>query len=402
MARALRRRAVRLGRKSVSDGTGTRAPGAELPSRRQAFGRVVSAGVGALAVLKGGFHPAAAAEAQSGGVEPIPPEPDPQHSLPPTWEGELREVAPNVYAYIQAGGPGRDNTAVANAGVIVGDEDVMVIDTLTAPMHAHAFIDAIRAVTDKPFRHVINTHHHGDHINGNQYFDGAEIISHPYCRDEVVKVANAGGPALWPRRDGWADGTKPRRIVPPRTTFDGQMTYHYGLTVVELLPMVPAHTYGDIVVYLPQHQILFVGDIGFFYVVPWCQNAHPSNWINVCNEIEAMDVRVVVPGHGPLGGKAELADMRDYLVRLRDETRRRYDAGMTPGAAAADIRMGKYDNWIGPQRIVMDVQRLYEEFAGTLRPDVNVAGIREATEAYNAIRESARYPRSQDQRTAID
>ena len=366
----------------------TRPPVEQLLSRRQAFGRVASAGLGAFAVLHG-LHPTVGALGQFGGVEAIPPAPDPQHSLPPTWEGELREMAPGVCAYIQAGGPGRDNTAVANAGVIVGDEDVMVIDTLMAPMHANSFIEAIRTVTDKPFRHVINTHHHGDHINGNQYFDGTEIISHPYCRDEVVKVANAGGPAFWPRRDGWADGTEPRRIVPPRTTFDRRMTYHYGHTVVELLPMVPAHTYGDIVVYLPQHQILFVGDIGFFYVVPWCQNAHPSNWINICNQIEAMDVQIVVPGHGPVGGKAELADMRDYLVRLREEARQRYDEGMTPGVAAADIRMGKYDNWIGPQRIVMDVQRLYEEFAGTLRPDVNVAGIREATEAYNAIRQSA-------------
>ena len=265
----------------------------------------------------------------------------------------------------------------------------MVIDTLTAPMHAHAFSEAIHAVTDRPFRHVVNTHHHGDHINGNQYFDGAEIVGHPYCRDEVVKVATADGPAFWPRREGWADGTEPRRIVPPRTTLDGKMTYHYVQTVVELFPMVPAHTYGDIVVYLPQHQILFVGDIGFFYVVPWCQNVHPSNWINVCNEIDAMDVQIVVPGHGPLGGKAELADMRDYLVRLREETRPRYDAGTTAGVAAAEIRLGQYDNWIGPERIVMDVQRFYDEFAGTLRPDVNRAGIREATEAYNAAKEAA-------------
>jgi hypothetical protein len=61
---------------------------------------------------------------------------------------------------------------------------------------------------------------------------------------------------------------------------------------------------------------------------------------------------------------------------------------MTAGAAAADIRMGKYDNWIGPERIVLDVQRLYEEFAGTLMPDVNTAGIRRATEEYNVARKA--------------
>lgn len=165
-------------------------------------------------------------------------------------------------------------------------------------------------------------------------------------------------------------------------------TYYCGRTVVELVPMVPAHTYGDIVVRVPQHRILFTGDIAFFYVAPWCQNAHPSKWIDACNAIERMDVQVVVAGHGPLGGKSELADMRGYLSLLKSETRRRFDARMSPGAAAADIRMGKYDNWIGPERMVMDVQRFYAEFSGTLTPDVDVEGIRKATEEYNARRKA--------------
>ena len=76
---------------------------------------------------------------------------------------------------------------MSDAGLIIGDDGLMVIDTLAAPMHAKRFIDAIRRVTDKPFRHVIITHHHGDHINGAQYFDGAEIISHSYCRDEDLR-----------------------------------------------------------------------------------------------------------------------------------------------------------------------------------------------------------------------
>jgi len=367
-------------------------------SRRDAIERVARVGAGTLAALGAGFGVAPAFardrgdrvdDVQIGGADPIPPPADPRFPKPPTWETQLKEVAPNVYAYIQAGGPGRDNASVANAGIIVGDRGVAVIDTLTAPMHAKAFIAAIRRVTDKPFTHVFLTHHHGDHINGTQYFEGAEIISHPYCRDEVAKVAAGGGPAFWAKRAGWAEGTEPRKIVVPSTTFDGKMTYRYGGTNLELWPMAPAHTYGDIVAYLPQHKILFVGDIGFFYVAPWCQNAHPSKWIDVCNTIDRMDVQTIVAGHGPIGGKAELADMRDYLVLLKRETRRRYDAKLTAGAAAADIRMGKYDNWIGPERIVMDVQRLYDEFAGTLTPDVNTAGIRRATDEYNAARKPA-------------
>ena len=202
-------------------------------------------------------------------------------------------------------------------------------------------------------------------------------------------MAQAGGPAVWAKREGWADGTEPRRIVPPTTTFDGKMRYHDAKTVLEVFPMGPAHTYGDLVAYLPQHKVLFVGDIGFFYVAPWCQNAHPSKWIETCDMIRRMDVQTIVPGHGPLGGQAQLADMREYLALLKTETRKRYDAKLTAGAAAADIRLGKYDNWVGPERIVLNVQRFYDELSGALTPNVNTAGIQRATEEYNAARKAA-------------
>ena len=353
-----------------------------LLNRRDALHLGIGAGVAAWSVL-GGRTTLAASAQQTASEQPGAPLPiNPRFPQVPSWNTELREVAPSVYAYIQAGGPGKDNVSVSNAGVIVGDDSVMVIDTLTAPMHAKQFIAAIRKVTDKPFRHVINTHHHGDHINGNQYFMPAEIVAHPYCRDEVVK--QVAGPALWPKREGWADGTEERRIVPPVTTFENRMTYHYGNTIVELMFMGPAHTYGDIVAYLPQHRLLFAGDIAFYYVAPFAQNAHVTKWLENIDRIMKMDVQMIVPGHGPIGGKPELAEMADYFVVLKREARSRYDARMSPGLAAADIRMGKFENWIGPERIVMDTVRLYAEFAGTLTPDVDVQGNQRATIEYTA------------------
>lgn len=352
-------------------------------SRRDAVRRL-AAGLGALG-MAGALSPALEALQAA-----APPQGDPRFPLPPTWDTELKEVAPGVYAYIQAGGPGRDNVSISNGGLIVGDQGVMVIDALAAPMHAARFVTAIRQVTDKPFRHLINTHHHTDHIGGNQYFEGAEIIGHPYCRSEVLKIA-ATAPPLWAKRDGWAEGTEPRQVLAPTTTIEGKTTYHYGKTIVEVFPLLPAHTYGDIVVFLPQHRLMFAGDIAFYYVAPFCQNAHPSNWIAICERIDAMsDLTTIVPGHGPLGGKRELAEMKEYLTTLKREARVRYDARMTAGAAAADIRMGRFDNWIGPERIVMDTVRFFDEFAGTLTPDVNTAGMQRATAEYNALKPPAR------------
>src|SRR5215467_13640926 len=340
-----------------------------MRTRRQFMRDVMLTAPGVLASLQVGRERLQAAQAQA--VSDASP--NPNFPAVPSWNTELRELAPNVYAYIQAGGPGRDNVSISNAGLIVGDGGLMVIDALTAPMHTRAFVAAMRNVSDKPFRHLLNTHHHSDHVNGNQYIAGAEIVGHPYCRDEVVKMVP--GPAKWPKRDGWTDGADDRIILPPTTTFDGKMTYHYARNIVEVFPMAPAHTWGDLVVYLPQHKILFAGDVAFFYVAPFCQNAHPSKWIDWCQTVERMDVDVIVPGHGPIGGKQELAEMRGYLELLKVEARKRYDARLSAGAAAANIGMGKYDNWIGPERIIMDTVRFYAEFAGTLTPPVDTEGI---------------------------
>ena len=99
-----------------------------------------------------------------------------------------------------------------------------------------------------------------------------------------------------------------------------------------------------------------------------------------------MDVDTIIPGHGPVGGKKDLAEMAEYFRVLKVETKKRYDAHMSAGQAAADIKMGKFDNWMGPERIVMNTVRLYDEFKGTLTPDIDMAGTKSAIEEYNSIK----------------
>jgi cyclase len=307
----------------------------------------------------------------------------------PSWKTEMRQLAPNVFAYIQAGGPGMMNQGVSNGGLIVGDDHVMAIDSLGAPLQSKALLAAIqKTAPSKPIRRVLITHHHGDHIWGLPFFPPTEILSHPYCREAMLATPIPS--RVWEKRDGWAAGGEPRKIVPPTSTFDGKLTYYYGNMPVELVFSGPAHTWGDVMVYLPQQKILFAGDVAFYYVAPFAHNGHVTKWIEAVERIQRMDVDVIVPGHGPIGGKKELAEMGQYLELFKREARKRFDAGLRPGQAAAQISLGKFDNWIGARdRLVMNTVRLYHEFDGTLVPDADTEGMRVAGEEFNAITASA-------------
>jgi cyclase len=306
----------------------------------------------------------------------------------PSWNTELRQLAPNVYAYTQATGPGIDNASLSNAGLIVGDDHLMAIDALGPPVHAKAFIAAAKKATGKSFGRLVNTHHHRDHTNGNCFFLPAEIVSHEFCRQAVIDQGIPEHP--YDNRPQWQAGMNELKLTPPTMTFTDRMTYYYGGTLVELIFNGPAHTWGDVMVYLPQRKILFAADIAFFYVTPAGQNGHITRWIQAIDRIMGMDVDVVVPGHGPIGTKKELAETRAYLDLLAREVKKRYSGGMQPGQAAADIDLGRFAKWTNPERNVWNTIRLYAEFNGTLTPDMDVAATNRAMEEYNALKTKRR------------
>lgn len=353
-------------------------------NRREALHLGAGALVGATAALAG-LNRTVSAQAQVVNPTP-PPQPDPRYPMPPKWNRELRQLAPNVYAYMQGGGPGLSAAGVSNAGVIVGRDHLVAIDALQGPIPTRGFIAAAQKATGKPFGRLILTHHHGDHVNGNQFFDSSvEILSHPYCRAEMIKAA-PNVPKTWTPTPGIADKEEERRLVLPTVTFRDDLVYDINGVEVQFRVVGPAHTWGDVVAYLPQHRIVFLGDVGFFWVAPYANNSWITRWIDVCNAINGWDVDVLVPGHGPIGGKKELAEMREYFEVLRVEARKRYDRKMSPGVAAAEIRLGRFDNWIGPERLIMDTVRWYAEWNGTLTPDYNANAVREATIEYNEVK----------------
>jgi cyclase len=302
----------------------------------------------------------------------------------PSWRTDLRQLAPNVYAYTQAGGPGIDNASLSNAALIVGPDGALVVDTLGPPVHAKAFRAAAARAAGKPFTRVVNTHHHRDHTNGNYLYQPLEIVAHEYCREATIADGIPSRP--YEDRPQWQDGMSELRLAPPTTTFTGTMTYRDAGSEVHLISNAPAHTWGDVMVYLPEHRLLFAGDIAFFYVTPPAHNGHVTKWIDAIDRVMKMDVDVIVPGHGPVGSKKDLAETRAYLDLLANETRKRHAAGMTPGRAAADIDLGRFSTWNNPERTAWNTVRLYAEFNGTITPDNDAAAQRDAVAEYLRIR----------------
>lgn len=362
-------------------------------SRREALALgAAGAGVGIASMLGGSLVRAQRPAA-------FPPPRDSNFPGSPSWSTELKELAPSCYAYVQGNGPPANGGGLSNAGFIEGADGLMVFDALAGPLMAQAFIAAIRdQVSDKPFERLVYTHHHGDHTNGGQYFlePGLEVVSTPYCRERMLQMAAsaAGGPddpaygnisPVFEAQEGRALGGEPRNLLPATTTITDTTTYYYGDTVVELRPPGVAHTWGDLLVLLPEHKILFMGDNGFFHMAPFAHNGHPTRWMELLESILNMEVDQIVPGHGPVAGKAEVQEMLDYFTLLKSEARKRFDAGMSPGRAAAEIRMGKFDNWMGAERIILNLYRFYKEFEGNLEHNLDLPGFREATAEYNTI-----------------
>ena len=281
---------------------------------------------------------------------------------PRTWSTGLVEVADDVFAYLQAGG----GLCVANAGLIVGPESCIVIDSLFAPAMTRAFREEIARVTDKPVRLLINTHHHIDHTLGNALFPEAQIVSHANARREQQRtgtgVLERLRPLL-PELVAEAEGTESRLSD---LTFEGELTLHLGDRTLRLVHLGTGHTIGDTLVVLPEERLLFAGDVAFYGVTPLAFEGHVGRWIEVCDRVDALDIETIVPGHGPVGGKGDLREMQGYLQSIHAQARAAFDAGRSPEEATDDIKLGAYASWPDPERLSLNVARLYQEFRGEI------------------------------------
>jgi cyclase len=283
----------------------------------------------------------------------------------PKSEAHLITVADGVYAWIGAGGD-------SNAGAIETPEGVIVVDTQQYPRLARQLRTAVLTRTGKPLRAVVNTHCHLDHTSGNTVFADVPILAH-------CKTLAAMDACLGPRHgDTWSIsdfGTKLRflfgrnifELVPegdparrwfegriglpdydtvviraPNETFADCFAFHLPDDTVHLIYFGPAHCDGDIIVHLERRRVVFLGDLLFHGRFPWLGDCDLNGLIAVLGRVLALDVAVVVPGHGPPATLTDVARFRQMLIDLRAAVTRAIKTGVSEDAAVHEIVLPQY------------------------------------------------------------
>ncbi|OGW32690.1 MAG: MBL fold metallo-hydrolase, partial [Nitrospirae bacterium GWC2_42_7] len=214
---------------------------------------------------------------------------------------DLTKIADNVYAYVDTKKSLPQNSFGANAGIIIGRDGIVVVDTLVSAKEAKRLIGDIRKVSGLPIKYVVNTHYHLDHTFGNAEFEklGAVIISHV---NDDQNMRKNGEPTLKDVKEfGLSEDDMQGTVLAyPSLTFNDRMGIDIGNQKIELIYTWNSHTNGSIVVYVPDKKILFAGDILFTNYHPFIAEGDINSWLKALDQIMNFDVDKIIPGHGPV------------------------------------------------------------------------------------------------------
>ena len=282
---------------------------------------------------------------------------------PARFQAGLTDLDDGVYAWLQPNG----GLGESNSGLVVGNGESLLVDTLWDLRLTRRMLEAMMAHTAAaPIRQLVNTHGDPDHCWGNQLLAGAEIVATRATAEDVRRddprrlrlLAGLGG-ALGGRLApgglaAFADLLRPYDfsgidVTPPTATFDGHRELEVGGRRVELIEVGPAHTPGDLIVYVPDAKVVFAGDLLFVGVTPIIWVGPVENWLAGLDRITELAPRVVVPGHGPVSDLDGVRAMRGYWEFVVAAVRE----GRTP-REIVEALPEPYASWDNPERIAVN------------------------------------------------
>ncbi|QIS19461.1 fumarylacetoacetate hydrolase family protein [Nocardia terpenica] len=287
----------------------------------------------------------------------------------------LHRVGTDVWAWtVPDGGYG-----ASNAGLIVGDGESLLVDTLYDLPLTREMLAAMAPHTRRaPITRALNTHANGDHTYGNQLLaESVRIIAAAGTAQEMahemppemttmLQVADLG-PALTPfLRDRFSSfDFGDIRLRHPDETFDTELTVSVGGRQVRLLNLGPAHTAADSIAHIPDAGVLFAGDLLFIGCTPIVWTGPIANWITACDTMIALDAPTIVPGHGPITDPDGIRNVRNYLSHISTQAEQSHRAGLPWREAAARIDLAEYTHWLDPERCVVNIYQRYRELDPT-------------------------------------
>ena len=290
--------------------------------------------------------------------------------------GEVRQVSEDIYAYLQPDG----SWYINNTGFMVSATGVISVDAAATERRTRAYLDAIKAVTDKPVR----THHHGDHTHGNYLMSGATIVGHQRCREGVLNTPMPPPPGIWSEVD-WGH----LEPAPPFLTYTEGVTLWSGDLRCDVRYVgTPAHTTNDSIIVIPERSVVFTGDLLFNGGTPFALQGSVSGWIEVLETVlRPLGAQTLVPGHGPVCGPEVIDDMLAYLRFVQQTARQGQAAGLAPLEAARATDLGEFKDLLDSERIVGNLHRAYLELDGAPRgAPVDLAATLGDMVAYNGGR----------------
>ena len=302
----------------------------------------------------------------------------------------LQEVGDGLYAYLQPDG----GWGWSNAGLIVDGDCTLLVDTLYDLTLTEQMLRAMRDAVPAAARidTLVNTHANGDHCYGNQLLAGSRIVASERTAEQMTELPPAAMAALLEQAPKMGElgaffldcfgafDFRGIELLLPEETFSGALTMKVGDRELELIEVGPAHSRGDTLVHDPAGRVLFSGDILFSGAHPIAWAGPVSNWIVACERILALEVEVIVPGHGPLAGPAAVRELKAYFEYLYAEARARHADGMTPLQAARSLSLDRWADWGESERLVVNIANIYRELSGDEEPMNQLAAFEQMAE----------------------
>jgi len=309
--------------------------------------------------------------------------------IPQFAEG-LYDLSHRVYAWMVPNG----SWGESNAGLIVGSGASLLVDTLWEISYTRVMLDSMRSLTDAaPLKYVVNTHADGDHFWGNELVKHAEIITSQPALEEMrrldpkslvllgrvgkafskIKVLGTDKVGHWLQNMVAPYDFQSVTPTPASRTFEGKLMLNVGGREVQLILVGPAHTQGDLMVFVPDAKTLFSGDILFIGSTPVMWAGPVENWLAALDQILEMDVETIIPGHGPITDKNGVRQVKAYWEYMAAQVGQRYARRMSAVDAARDIAHGAefahqpFANWNSPERIVVSTHTIYRNLRGQTR-----------------------------------